>query len=58
MFRPIPGTILGKPHGFGLEHRGDGRWRAVAVCASFTIDVEAGGDPPDRLDLVAIDQVL
>jgi hypothetical protein len=58
VFRPIPGTILGNPHGFGLENLRDGRWRAVAVCASFTIDIQAGGDPPERLDLVAIDQVL
>ncbi|MBE2320552.1 hypothetical protein DVA67_031610 [Solirubrobacter sp. CPCC 204708] len=54
-FRPLTGTILGQPYAFGLENTDDGRWRAVAVCASFTVDVEAGGRPPERLDLVAID---
>ncbi len=40
-FTPMTGTILGQPHAFGLQPTNDGRWRAVAVCASFTVDVEA-----------------
>jgi hypothetical protein len=52
-FGPLPGTVLGRPHGFGVERRG-GRWRAVAVCGSFTVDVQSDGEPPSRLDLEAV----
>jgi hypothetical protein len=52
-FRPLPGTVLGRPHGFGIELRHDG-WRAVAVCGSFTVEIEAAGEPPARLDLEAV----
>jgi hypothetical protein len=34
VFRPLPGTLLGRPHGFGIELRHD-RWRAVGVCGSL-----------------------
>jgi hypothetical protein len=52
-FRPLPGTVLGRPHGFGLELR-HGRWRAVAVCGAFTVDIQGDGEPPARLDLEAV----
>jgi hypothetical protein len=52
-FRPVPGTVLGRPHGFGIELMDDG-WRAVAVCGSFTVDVQGDGEPPARLDLEAV----
>jgi hypothetical protein len=52
-FRPLAGTVLGRPHGFGLAQE-RGRWRAVAVCGSFMVNVEGEGDPPTRLDLVAV----
>jgi hypothetical protein len=55
LFRPIPGTILGVCHGFGLEDLGADNWRAVAVCASFTVSVQGLGNPPQRLELVALD---
>ena len=31
-FRSLPGTLLGRPHGFGLELLTADHWRAVAVC--------------------------
>jgi hypothetical protein len=52
-FRPLPGTVLGRPHGFGIELRHAG-WRAVAVCGSFTVEIEGAGEPPARLDLEAV----
>jgi hypothetical protein len=52
VFRPLPGTLLGRPHGFGLELL-NGHWRAIAVCESFTVDVQGRGEPPARLDLQA-----
>jgi hypothetical protein len=52
-FRPLPGTVLGRPHGFGIEVQAHG-WRAVAICGSFAVDVEGEGAPPARLDLVAV----
>jgi hypothetical protein len=52
-FRPLPGTLLGRPHGFGLELLTADHWRAVAVCSSFTVDVQGRGEPPARLDLEA-----
>ena len=55
VFRSMPGTILGRPHAFGLQTIGN-RWRAVALGASTTIEIEADGRPPKRLDLLAIDQ--
>lgn len=52
-FRPLAGTLLGRPHGFGLELLTAGHWRAVAVSNSFTVDVQGRGEPPARLDLEA-----
>jgi hypothetical protein len=52
-FRPLPGTVLGRPHGFGIELQHDG-WRAVAVCGSFTVEIEGTDEPPARLDLEAV----
>ncbi len=53
-FRSLPGTVLGRPHGFGLELTSNHGWRAVAVCGTFTVDIEADGEPPSRLDLEAV----
>jgi hypothetical protein len=52
-FRPLPGTVLGRPHGFGIEQRNHG-WRAVAICGSITVEVQSDGQPPSRLDLEAV----
>jgi len=52
-FRPLPGTVLGRAHGFGLELH-DHRWRAVAVCGSFTVEIQGDGERPARLDLDAV----
>jgi hypothetical protein len=49
-FSPLPGTVLGHPHGFGLARR-SADWRAIAVCGSFTVDISGVGEPPVRLDL-------
>jgi hypothetical protein len=51
-FRPLPGTVLGRVHGFGLEVH-DHRWRAVGVCGSFTVEIQGDAPPPARLDLDA-----
>jgi hypothetical protein len=53
-FRPLPGTVLGRAHGFGLELHGGGQWRALAVCGSFTVEIQGDGKPPARLDLEAV----
>jgi hypothetical protein len=52
-FRPIAGSILGQPHGFGVEITDDG-WRAVAMCGTFTVEVKGPQEPPARLDLFEI----
>jgi hypothetical protein len=49
-FRPLPGTVLGRAHGFGPALH-DHRWRAVAVCGSFTVEIQGDGEPPARVDL-------
>jgi hypothetical protein len=43
----------GGAHGFGLELTDEG-WRAIAVCGTFTVDVQGVGEPPARLDLDAL----
>ena len=48
--RPLAGSVLGKPHGFGVERVDDG-WRAIATCGTFSVEVEGSGEPPPRLDL-------
>jgi hypothetical protein len=44
-FRPLRGTVLGRPHGFGLELQ-DGGWRAVAVCGSFMVEIQGEASRP------------
>lgn len=48
--RPIAGSVLGEPHGFGVERVGNG-WRAIGTCGTFRVDVAGPNEPPSRLDL-------
>jgi len=48
--KPVPGSVLGRNHGFGLRSVDDG-WEAVALCGTFTVTVAGSGVPPTRFDL-------
>ncbi|MBE2320776.1 hypothetical protein DVA67_032755 [Solirubrobacter sp. CPCC 204708] len=57
VLKPIPGTVLGHVHGFGLKTVDDG-WNARAECGNFIVRVEGIGETPARLDLVEIAKSL
>jgi hypothetical protein len=56
-FYSMPGTVLGRPHGF--EAAQGNTWAAVAECGSFSVTVKGPGEPPERLDLneISVDAV-
>jgi hypothetical protein len=49
---PIPGSVLGRRHGFELAVHGR-HWLALGQCGTFAVIVRATGEPPARLDLEA-----